>query len=441
MNSLRWQQLEQFLAQYQLSDRPLWIALSGGVDSVGLLHLAYQLQRNTKRKVKAIHVNHGLSKNADIWQQQVSSLCQSLHIELVVKQVHIEAKSRTSLEQQARDARYQAIAEALPANSVLFTGHHQADQFETFILRLMRSSGLTGLTSMKSVTDLPNALAKTKQLLIARPLLNTTKAEVLEYAEQHKLEWVEDESNQDQKFDRNFVRASLLPLFQQRWPNATAAVETSSALLQQDAELLSEYLQQDLNQMLVTAFAGQAALDLSLLLQQPSNKQLALVRMFVNQQSALYPSRNTLAELFNQLSSCRDDSQPELRLTKDVSLNVYDQKLFVINRAEQQPENTDLVANESQNLVGSRLYRTVKVIGQVEGTFAVKFGLLSDKLQPNLNSGSKKVKALLKQHKCPPWNRAEVPLIYLDGQLIAVADLVTDKAHKHNITIAINEQE
>lgn len=439
MNALCWQQLKQAIEHQQLSDKPLWIALSGGVDSVCLLHLAHQLQQHTEFQLKAIHVNHGLSKNADAWQQQVSLLCQSLQIELVVKQVHIEAKSRTSLEQQARDARYQAIAEVLPENSVLFTGHHQADQFETFILRLMRSSGLTGLTSMKPLTVLPNTLAKSKQLVITRPLLNITKAMILEYAEQHKLDWVEDESNQDQKFDRNFVRASLLPLFQLRWPNATASVETSAALLQQDADLLNEYLQQDLTQMLVTAFAGQTALDLSLLLQQPSNKQLALVRMFVNQQSAVYPSRNTLTELFNQLSSCRDDSQPEFRLTKDVSLNVYDQKLFVVNKLEQQPENTDLAVNELQNLVGSRLYQSVKVIGQVEGRLAVKFGVLSDKLQPNPNSGSKKVKELFKQYKCPPWNRAEVPLIYLDGELIAVADLVTDKAHKNNITIAINE--
>ena len=142
----------------------------------------------------------------------MSSLCQSLHIELVVKQVHIETKSRTSLEQQARDARYQAIAEVLPENSVLFTGHHQADQFETFMLRLMRSSGVTGLTSMKALASLPNVLAKSKQLVIARPLLNTTKADKSEYASQYQLEWVEDESNENTSISRNFIRKELLPL-------------------------------------------------------------------------------------------------------------------------------------------------------------------------------------------------------------------------------------
>ena len=436
---LSWQDIYQFITENQCNEYPLWVALSGGVDSVCLLHLAHQLQQHTEFKFKAIHVNHGLSKNADTWQQQVSSLCQSLQIELVVKQVHIETKSRTSLEQQARDARYQAIAEVLPENSVLFTGHHQADQFETFMLRLMRSSGVIGLTSMKALASLPNVLAKSKQLVIARPLLNTTKAEISEYASQYQLEWVEDESNQDQKFDRNFVRASLLPLFQKRWPNATAAVETSAALLQQDSELLNEYLQQDLKPMLVSTFADQTALDLSLLLQHSSNKQLALVRMFVNQQSDLYPSRNTLTELFNQLASCREDSQPEFRLTKSVSLNVYDQKLFVVSKIQQEPEATEVSLNKSHRIHGSRLYNSIQINGQVDGCLSVKFGVLSDKLQPNQNSGSKKIKELLKMHKCPPWNRAEVPLIYLNDKLIAVANVVTDYEHKNTITIAVNE--
>jgi len=424
---LDWQGLQQFITEHHVHQTELWIALSGGIDSVCLLHLAKELHFNTGVTVKAIHVNHGLSPNANAWQQQVSSLCDRLGIELVTQQVHIETKTRTSLEHQARDARYQVIAEQLPEGSVLFTGHHQADQFETFILRLMRGSGLTGLSSMRPISDLPNVLAQEKQLKLARPLLDITKSDILNYAQKHNLTWVEDESNQDQKFDRNFVRGTLLPAFLQRWSNATSAVENTTSLLQQESDLLNEYLEQDLQKVEVEGFAKLPTLDLTQIRGLSINKQSALVRLFVYKQVGQYPSRNCLNELLHNQINSRTDSQPEIKLNQRYSLNVYDNKLFVTRLIGNDFSGFELIVNTHYQFIENRLYQSILVEIDSQSSVTVTFGNLSDKLKPNENSGSKKVKEILKQFKCPPWLRVEVPLIYLDEKLVAVGDLVVDK--------------
>ncbi len=435
--TLSWQQLKHFIEQHNLAERSLWVALSGGVDSVCLLHLAKELKQNTGLDINAIHVNHGLSQNADTWQQQITSLCQDWEINLVCRTIEIQTKSRTSLEQQARDARYEAIAAELPEHAVLFTGHHQADQFETFILRLMRGSGLTGLTSMKSLATVPTLQAQSKQLSLARPLLSITKSQILEYAKLHGLSWVEDESNQDQSFDRNFVRASLLPLFQKRWSNATRAVEVSASLLEQEAELLQEYLEQDLEVLVDKAFAGIECLNLVKLKRLNKNKQASLVRLFVSKYSGLYPSRNAIDELLNNLLHSRKDSLPELKLNSEISLHIYNEQLYVTKQSQFSEQTLEVKANENLSIGSNRLYSNLMIRSNEINSFSVKFALMSDKLVPNQGSGSKKVKEVLKTHKCPPWYRAEVPLIYQHNQLIAVADLVVDKDFKDKVFIEL----
>ena len=437
MNTLCWQQLELFIKQQNIADKPLWVALSGGVDSVCLLHLAKELKAHTGIEVQAIHVNHGLSVNADNWQRTVSALCDSWGIELSCHRVHIEQKTRTSLEQQARDARYQAIAARLPEGAVLLTGHHQADQFETFILRLMRSSGLTGLSAMKVLADLPNDEAKAKHIKLARPLLNTPKAEVLTYAQDHELTWVEDESNQDQSFDRNFVRANLLPMFLQRWPNAAKSVAVSTRLLEQESALLQEYLEQDLALLVEQGFGNMTCLNLAKLTELSKNKQASLVRLFVHRASNQILSRTAIEELLTNMVNSRKDSQPELKLTKSVSLNVYNEQLYLVNTSHFVAKTFELKSGEEVLFNQHRLYQKLKVSSERHRDFIIKFDVMADKLQPNKGSGSKKVKALLKAAKCPPWLRGEIPLIYLENQLIAVGNLVIDKDFAEQLIIEL----
>lgn len=440
MPHLSYQLIEQFIVQYKLQKRPLVVALSGGIDSVVLLHLFCQLRQNIGIDFQAIHVNHGLSKNAESWQQTVSNLCYEWQIPLIVKSVNLVKKNRQSLEQIARDARYQVMAESLPSGSVIFTGHHQADQFETFILRLMRSSGLTGLSAMKSVSDIPNALGKVNSISLARPLLTMPKEQILEYAKSNNLSWIEDESNQDEKFDRNFVRNSLLPKFLRRWPQATQSVAQSVELLQQEQDLLLEYLKLDLANCTVSCFAELEGLDLNKLAEFSKNKQSALIRQFVFEQTGAYPSRSAVVEITDNLMKANQDAQPELMLNKGWSLYIHDKKLMTKPALVNDIDSFQLTANQQSWIIGASFYASVEVKSNDLNAFEVKFAKFGDKLQPNQNSGSKKVKDILKQAKCPVWLRKQIPLIYYKEKLVAVADVIVDKDYQGKVEVLLTKK-
>ncbi|WP_241651795.1 tRNA lysidine(34) synthetase TilS [Pseudoalteromonas phenolica] len=154
----------------------LTVALSGGVDSVVLLHLCKtfldNLEANQSFSVEAIYVNHGLSENAQDWQIFCEQLCLSLHIPFKTKRVNVQPKARQSLEALARDARYQALDELAEQGNLILLGQHADDQLETFLLRLKRGSGLTGLSAMHDEVRLSSG----RQCI--RPLLHISREDI-----------------------------------------------------------------------------------------------------------------------------------------------------------------------------------------------------------------------------------------------------------------------
>ncbi|MDG1752546.1 MAG: tRNA lysidine(34) synthetase TilS, partial [Thalassotalea sp.] len=205
--------LHSFLKHYPQA--PLVIAYSGGVDSQVLLHAVTELKRQSciEQDVMAVHVNHGLSARSKEWQSFTQQQCEQLNIHFETITVEIIDKPRTSLEAQARDKRYQALENISPSNALILTGHHQDDQVETFLLSLKRGSGLKGLSAMASESEFGG-----KKQKLLRPLLNISRENIVQYAKEHQLEWIEDESNSDTRFDRNFLRKEILPHLKERWP-------------------------------------------------------------------------------------------------------------------------------------------------------------------------------------------------------------------------------
>jgi tRNA(Ile)-lysidine synthase len=198
-----------------LENHHFLVGLSGGLDSIVLLHLLDKIrdQNNVSLNFSAIHIHHGLSPHGDEWSEFCKSLCTRLNIHLDILKVNARNQSKESPEAAARKARYQAIRSFMDEHTILLTGHHQDDQAETLLVQLLRGAGIKGLASMPVVKSFGKGL-------LIRPMLFCSRTSILEYAKEHQLRWIEDESNLNLKFDRNFIRHKVMPLLKSRWPSA-----------------------------------------------------------------------------------------------------------------------------------------------------------------------------------------------------------------------------
>ena len=215
---------------HDLPCSPLWVGLSGGLDSSVLLHLLAHHPPARAARLRALHVHHGLHANADAWTSHCVQLCSALDVELTIIPVSVARDAGGGLEAAARDARYLAFAATLADGDTLALGHHRDDQAETVLLRALRGSGPGGLGAMRRWRPLGSAR-------LWRPLLDTARAELRAHAQAHAMAWIEDPSNLDTDFDRNFLRERVLPLLRERWPRVDAAFARSAALLA-DADAL-----------------------------------------------------------------------------------------------------------------------------------------------------------------------------------------------------------
>ena len=203
-----------FFKQFQALTRSkkLLIAYSGGLDSHVLLHLVSQFPQASHYQVRAMHIHHGLQEEADAWVPHCQSVCADLNIPLQINHLNLELKKGESIEEAARAARYIALKESLKQGEVLLTAHHQNDQAETLLLQLFRGAGVQGLAGMPTISSFGSGQH-------ARPLLNASRQSLEMYAEEHQLSFIEDPSNKDSAFDRNYLRNEVLPQLRERWPS------------------------------------------------------------------------------------------------------------------------------------------------------------------------------------------------------------------------------
>ena len=278
------------------------IAYSGGLDSTVLLHLCVRLREHYGLSLRAAYVHHGLSAFADRWAQHCEGLCSDWHVPFSVLPVRVDAQ-QGGIEAAAREARYQAIRDHLHMDEVLLTAQHQNDQSETFLLALKRGSGPAGLSAMASATRLGEQTH-------LRPLLACSRAQLAEYAAYHGLSWVEDDSNSDDRFDRNFLRRHVLPVLTQRWPHFPAAVSRSAELCAEQEQLLDELLAESL-QSLRRADGG---LSITALESYGPLRRSALLRRWLAAEGVRMPSREQLQRLWQDVALSRRDAEPQLVL-------------------------------------------------------------------------------------------------------------------------------
>ena len=280
----------------------LILAYSGGLDSQVLLH---QLAQNplTNQKLQVVHINHGLSPNADQWQTQCATVCDQLNLPFTAIKIHIEIQPGDSLEAVAREQRYAALATFVDENTALLTAQHQDDQAETLLLQLLRGAGVKGLAAMPE----QKPFAKGVQL---RPLLNIPRAELLAYAEQHALQWIEDESNQNQKFNRNYLRQTIMPLLKQRWPNMSTTLTRSSQHCAEAAELLTELAKIDYQ---VCVGKKLSCLNISALQTFSRIRQKNILRYWLQLNNIRSPNNKHLQKIIDEVMAAKSGAIPLLR--------------------------------------------------------------------------------------------------------------------------------
>ncbi|MEP4100211.1 tRNA lysidine(34) synthetase TilS [Paraglaciecola sp.] len=408
------------------------VAYSGGVDSHVLLHALSELKQSQEYvfNLHAIHIHHGLSQNADIWQTHCQQVCSDLNVAFQTANVAVEAQARQSLEAQARDARYQKLVELAPADSHILLGQHQDDQLETFLLQLKRGAGPKGLSAMNQQWSVATAKGtESKTVNFYRPLLEVSQQSILEYAQQQKLKWVEDESNQNAQFDRNFLRLDVLPILQSRWPELASSVSRSAQLCAQQQEMLDEICAEKL----VHIQTNKNCLDLNELLKLNEKWLHQVVRYWLSQQGVSSPSLAVLQQLLPQVLLAAEDATPILQW-QSWQFRRFNQQLYVI------PEPVDLSAFETvwqgestmnlpeglgalcfsqsnNQLDSSQAYLT---INPNLGPLTVRLGGYSSKFKPKGSQYSKPIKQWFKLWKVPPWIRDNTLIIIQNQDVIGL---------------------
>ncbi len=283
--------------------RHLLVAYSGGLDSTVLLHQLVQLRHcYPDITLRAMHIHHGLSPHADEWAAHCTHQCQQWQVPLCVERVTLTSNGK-GIESQARDARYAALARALLPGETLLTAQHQDDQCETLLLALKRGSGPAGLSAMPMSTPFAGG-----ELL--RPLLDVARINLEQWASMHQLVWVEDDSNTDVRFERNFLRQQILPQLTARWPHFTDAAARSAALCAEQESLLNELLADEL----ALATTAQGSLRIAALNDKSEARRGALLRRWLSSLGAEMPSRDALTRIWHEVACARQDASPRLQL-------------------------------------------------------------------------------------------------------------------------------
>ena len=402
------------------------VAYSGGVDSLVLLH-ALSLIPECKQKLFALHVNHGLSRNSSSWQNHCEQMCASLGVHFAALETKFSQGKRVS-ENVMREARYKALLSWTKKEDVLCTGHQKDDHVETVFFRLMRGTGIKGLSGIEQFSQMGG-------IDLVRPLINFPKKDLQDYARLNKLSWIEDESNEDLSISRNFIRKKILPsLKNKNWPSYLNSLSYLSRKAKEANEILEEVADLDINQCSIDSLNRLSILKIKDL---SKARGLNLLFRWLRLKTDLSISSHLIEEVYKNLIFAKESSDPAVSFGKPGK-----EGSFQIRRFNGILHHLPLVETSSLNGKEKWSWNLQSPLVLPTGTLSMEpslgIGLSSvlsqkgilikartggERCKPQGRSKSQKLKKLLQEYKVPPWARDRLPLIYIDNELAAVSDL------------------
>jgi len=402
----------------RFSPKRFVVAFSGGLDSTVLLYSLKQIAHTHSIPLKAIHINHQLNSAADEWQAMCQVFCEKQNISFESIKVCV-AEDGKSPEDAARQARYGAIKSGLIKNDILFMGHHKDDQIETFFLRLLRGAGIDGITSMKILSPFHNSY-------LFRPLLFFTRKSLFAYAESQSLSWIEDDSNTDERYDRNYLRHQVLPVIAKRWP---AYINTINRFIEHatDASNLIKKISED--DLKVCLNKENDTLDIKKLKNYSLLRQNNLIRMWLNEKVKYPLSLKQLTEIQNVIFA-KVDAEPKFQMGAKSICRYRNELHWVANIDNEMPgamslENFDLskVINLPDN--ATIVFRKNSNVGiglshLQDAKIEIRFRQVGDKCRPQSRGQRHSLKKIFQEIGIPPWERDSIPLLTINGEVAAL---------------------
>ena len=397
------------------------VALSGGADSIALLHALCQLREAlAPAQVAAVHVHHGLHAEADAWESHCRRLCADLGVALVVVRVDGGAARGESPEAAARRARYQALASLVSDGEAICTAHHLRDQAETLLLQLVRGAGPAGLAGMP-------ALAPLGEGWLARPLLDIGAQALHDYLARHHLPWLEDPGNADLRFDRNFVRHEILPHLERRWPGVQRTLARAACHQADSAGIARALAGIDLD---AARGCSPGTLSAPALAALPAARARNLLRGWLAERGLPPAAATHLKGILEQLVTARADATPlvswpgaEVRRYRDALYALPPMPAHDATRVIAWDPGSLLELPHGALAAASARGRGLSVDRCARARVEVRFRHGGERFQPAGRRHCAALKKLLQTSAVPPWLRDRIPLVYVDGELAAVAGM------------------
>ena len=373
-----------------LIDKNIVIALSGGIDSVVLLHF---LNSHYPGNIRAIHINHNLSKHSKDWSLFCKELCHKQDIEF--KSIDINIKTSSNVEENARKKRYNSLKSELSKNEVLCTAHHQEDQSETFLLQLFRGSGVAGLASMPKMKSFADSF-------LYRPFLNISKQLIVDYATKYNLDWVEDDSNINLNFKRNLLRLEFIPKLESDFEGVIKNISRSAYHQSEALKLINDLAKIDIEKFNLVINHKIQVLPLTEL---PERRIANVLRYYIAQRGFLMPSNKVLTELISVLRA-KDDAKVILKWHL-YEVRRYDNELYFFDG---EPDRS----NEDCPLFNKLKDQT---------NFTIRFRQDGQRVRLKGKKHSSSLKKILQSANIPPWERDKLRMYYINETLVGMESI------------------
>ncbi|QJC32083.1 tRNA lysidine(34) synthetase TilS [Enterobacteriaceae endosymbiont of Donacia versicolorea] len=400
--------------------KKILIAYSGGIDSTVLLYNLIQLKKKYQIILRVIHINHNLNVLSNNWLKTCMLQCKKWNVLFIKK--NIEIKKTNNIEKYARIKRYKIFQNILKKDEVLVTAHNLDDQCETFLLSLKRGSGPKGLSGMSKITILNN-------IKLFRPFLEITRHQIYKYAIKKKLNWIEDPSNKDIKYDRNFLRNVILPKITNRWSFFKNSVYRSSIICKEQEKLLTDLI----NPILKKLIQKNNSLLITPLYKFSIIKRNFILRKWIEYNKFYYmPSRKMLFIIWNEVICCKHNKNPQIKIGKYI-IRKYKDYLYCVKYFDNLQnilfkwDNLNIpfvLPNKLGKLIILNIninYKNLSIYirkPKIYEIIYIKFNI-SGKYYLNNFKYKKNINDIWKNLLIPKWKREQIPLLFYNNKFIA----------------------